>query len=93
MTMDVGPTTWLAGWNMPGHLPDTEPFRTMDWEEARDALHDELHEAIDSREQREGNFTASDLRAAGESLLCAAPNASWSAEAHGVAYWIAQEEG
>ena len=35
---DTGPTTWLAGWNMPGYMPEMEPIRTMDWDEAAEFL-------------------------------------------------------
>jgi len=90
---DVGPTIWLVGWNDPGYLPDAEPHRTLDWEEASEVMHDELVEAINSREARDGNYSADQLRTIGQTLLDATPGEPWEAEAHGVAYWIVREEG
>ena len=29
---------WLAGYNIPGYLPDAEPVESADWHEARDHL-------------------------------------------------------
>lgn len=33
---------WVVGYNMPGYLPENDPWVTDDWESARDALVDEL---------------------------------------------------
>jgi hypothetical protein len=40
---------WVAGWNLPGHSPDTpyEPFST--WKEAQDYLIDELERSLDNK--------------------------------------------
>lgn len=33
---------WSCGWNIPGYLPDDEPMHCDTWEQARDALAEEL---------------------------------------------------
>ena len=38
---------WVAGYNMPGYLPDAEPSEHEDWTSARDALVWNLEQAFD----------------------------------------------
>lgn len=33
---------WLAGWNMPGYLPEFPPERFNDWQEAKEFIHGAL---------------------------------------------------
>ena len=40
-------TQWVAGWNMPGYLPVTDPELFESWEDARDYLADELRRVAD----------------------------------------------
>jgi len=37
-----------AGWNQPGYLPETDPFETDDWTDARDYLAEEMREHADN---------------------------------------------
>jgi hypothetical protein len=38
---------WVAGWNMPGYMPDNPPFLFVDWDNARDYLAEEMERALD----------------------------------------------
>ena len=38
---------WSSGWNVSGYLPEVEPMNFPTWVEARDALVEALHEAMD----------------------------------------------
>lgn len=38
---------WSCGWNIPGYLPVNEPMNFETWEQARAALLEELHLAVD----------------------------------------------
>lgn len=38
---------WAVGWNMPGYMPDTEPYIHESWEAAKTDLIEELYRAAD----------------------------------------------
>ena len=40
-------TPYVVGWNMPGYMPDAEPSRYADADDAREALAVELDRAAD----------------------------------------------
>ena len=40
-------TNYAVGWNMPGYMPDTEPYVHATFEEARADVIEELNRAID----------------------------------------------
>jgi hypothetical protein len=52
---------WVAGCNMPGYMPDSEPARFETWDEARDAIVSDLEEALELAAYDEnGNLLAGD---------------------------------
>ena len=48
MTVTLTKLHWHALWNMPGYLPESDPFVTAYWEDARDYLVDELALSADN---------------------------------------------
>lgn len=42
---------WVAGWNMPGYMPDSKPAEFDNFEDARDYIVDEIDEEADSAEE------------------------------------------
>jgi hypothetical protein len=41
---------WVAGWNMPGYLPENDPAEFKTWEEARSYLMSELNTVSDQED-------------------------------------------
>lgn len=63
------PAQWVAGWNMPGYMPESEPAGFATWEEARDHLAaemeraaDEAHLVADAPQERKCDIALATLR-------------------------------
>jgi hypothetical protein len=75
---------YVIGNNMPGYLPDSEPFAVDTFEDAKQALIDELLWAAEYAEEEE----ATDLTHAAEDInLWSRPD---SVTIGNTAYWIAE---
>jgi hypothetical protein len=87
-------TNWAAGWNMPGYLPETDPYITDDWEGARDYLMEEIdREAEIAAEPGLGGAEdpaslLSEADSTWENLRDFAGPAEWSGTVGNCAYWI-----
>ncbi len=75
--------TWVAGWNMPGYLPETDPVSFDTWEEAHAYIVGELERAWDMGEDADylEAHTALHTATAGEAY-------SVSVEGDRVRYWV-----
>ena len=40
-------SNWVVGYNMPGYLPEMDPWVTSDWEQARDYLISEIERSAE----------------------------------------------
>lgn len=76
---------WVAGWNMPGYMPDSEPARFETFEDARDYIADEMARWADEP------MTATDQWLVGRDAEVAASEADALTEAS--KRWSAFEEG
>lgn len=43
-----GPVNWVAGWNQPGYLPETEPEYFEHYQDAKDYILDNINVDLDS---------------------------------------------
>ena len=75
--------TWVAGWNMPGYLPETEPESFDTWEDAHAYIVGELERAWDMGED-------DDYLPAHTELHAATPGEPYyvSVEGDRVRYWV-----
>jgi len=79
-------TKWIAGWNMPGCLPDAPPQSFDNWEDARTYIIDELQ------------FWSISGDSVGETALIAllresmADDSFLSAQVGGYVYWIERSD-
>lgn len=79
-------TKWIAGWNMPGYLPDAPPLSFNDWNDARDYIIGEL--------ELWAFYGAGESAGIGEKALIAllreamADESFLSATVAGYVYWI-----
>jgi hypothetical protein len=89
---------YVAGWNMPGYLPDSEPAEfdsADDADEARSYLADEMRSAADTLYEDDTNAdVAAELREAAdalENLATADAGAEYGQTIAGYHYWITQD--
>ncbi len=86
-------TVFVAGWNTPGYLPDSDPIQFDDRWGAVDYIENEIHQISDDRvagadsqdevahiEGAEADFVLE--------MLFSDEGSDWSAEYFGIAYWI-----
>lgn len=95
---DTQDTRWVIGWNMPGYLPESDPYTvegTEDW--ARRALAEEVDRAWDQHvmghddDQSESECpTCAEYQQAMDDLLLG--TAPLTAYADGLAYWVTVAE-
>lgn len=79
---DANPCAWVAGWNLPGCLPEMEPAGFETWEEARDFIVEELGRYDDEP-------GADDARRIAEWLEeSAGENEDMGQQVGGLVYWI-----
>ena len=84
---------YTIGWNMPGYLPEMEPYTLDTADEAKRAMIDELERAADMSDAVNDHSIAEDLSNAAEDLnLCDVSN-GWDATIGNLAYWITRTEG
>jgi hypothetical protein len=91
-------TNWVAGWNMPGCLPESDPVEFDTWVEARDYLRDELDHVLKNDDgystnvSQRARFALRELDPAdfdGMLTWSAKEEDSWSsANIGGYVYWI-----
>lgn len=81
-------THYHVGFNMPGYLPEAEPFTTFDFENARESMIADIERHIDETEGDDGV----DQRLAAIDDLREAKTGDWSYNVGDLAYWIAQCE-
>lgn len=80
--LSVEPATkWIAGWNMPGYLPESEPAEFDDWQDAMTYLHDSIGRFWDE-DASDGQHIRAAADAIWEALHIAAhdaiPGEEWS---------------
>lgn len=81
---------YVAGWNMPGYMPDSEPARFQTWEDARDYLAEEMDRAAESLgDLPESALECETLAASAIRMRAIAENAAGYGETIGsYHYWI-----
>lgn len=57
---------WAAGWNIPGYMPEMDPYISDSWERCRDFLVEDLRRWRPSPEQRDAERVIRELVAAKE---------------------------
>lgn len=86
-----------VGYNMPGYMPDMEPWTTDSFEEARDFLLDELGRHLDDDyvmndgmqlRDREGRFVPYERAALIKDLKACKTPGNWGDSTSDLAYWI-----
>jgi antirestriction protein len=82
---------FVAGWNMPGYMPDSEPCAFETWDDARDHLVDELSREIDHLVDLEA--PTGDHDAALERLNALADGGEFGETVGQYHYWISAVEG
>lgn len=70
--------TWMAGWNMPGYLPETDPVEFDTWEDARSYIAETLEHWEDDN----------DFLDAHTALHVATPGVGWAAQTRNTILWI-----
>lgn len=86
-------TVFVAGWNTPGYLPDSDPIQFDDRWGAVDYIENEIHQISDDRvsvadsqdevvfiEGAEADFVLE--------MLFSDEDMNWNAEYFGIVYWI-----
>jgi hypothetical protein len=90
---------YVVGHNMPGYLPESDPWISSDWEEARNALledmdrhADSLAELFDDYETVQEHEELSELVRAMADLQTAAAGTEWGWTVGNTAYWLSLTE-
>lgn len=87
-------TNYVVGHNMPGYLPESDPWITTDWETARDALLEDMERHADSLtdlpDVRSGDDLdeLDDLERAIDDLHKAPVGTEWGWTVGNTAYWL-----
>ena len=81
---------WIAGWNLPGYMPDNEPAGFSTWNDARDYISEELREYADLFEEDNHNAIIEEADALDN--LDDAHNAAWGVNAGQFYWWIEAAE-
>lgn len=83
---------WVAGWNMPGYMPDSQPAAFDTCDEARDYLAQEMQRAADEEEGEDRELSLTD---ASRKIHDAIGNKDeeFGATIAGYHYWISHEPG
>lgn len=80
-------TQYVAGWNLAGYLPETEPETFDTLEDARAYLVDEVERWLDQDYAWDGRPYAHDPEASGESIIDATGD-GWYGDVH---LWVSVE--
>lgn len=84
---------WVAGFNMPGYLPDSEPSRFDTWDAARDYIVSELEREAESYQESMDDWQANaDGEAAIERLNAATDEAEYGETIGNWHYWITRDD-
>lgn len=78
--------SWVVGWQMPGYLPEMEPFTVDSWEDALDALRSEYERAWDEGDDDEFLEGHTEFHHA-------RPGEPFYAVGGRLVWWIASDEG
>lgn len=80
---------YVAGWNMPGYLPDTDPVHFDTFEDAREYIASELESYADERSDLEGFEEAfAEDEARDNATRVRAFTRPFSIESDGYAWWV-----
>ena len=80
---------WIVGDNMPGYMPDSEPFEADNWQHAKECLLETLQRDLENtEEQSEGDADLKDCIEALESLPA---DQEFGYTANSRYYWISLE--
>ena len=78
---------YTIGWNMPGYLPDMEPYTVDTADEAKRAMIDELLRHADQVDEGDSNL-ADEISHKAEDLNLCDVSTGWGETVGGLAYWI-----
>lgn len=82
---------YTIGWNMPGYLPEMEPYTVDTADEAKRAMIDDL--LYMASEHADTEDDATELSNAAEDLNLCDVSTGWDATIGNLAYWIKPTEG
>lgn len=85
-------TTYTLGWNMPGYLPEMDPYEIEGADAAKRAMIDELERDADNADAGDEHERANELSALAEDLNLSDVSDGWSATVGNLAYWITPTE-
>lgn len=83
---------YTIGWNMPGYLPEMEPYTVDTADEAKRAMIDELLRHADQVDEGDHNI-ADELSHIAEDLNLCDVSQGWSETIDNLHYWITRTEG
>jgi hypothetical protein len=87
---------WVAGWNMPGYMPDSEPASFETCDDAREYIGQEMLDASealpDGEEYDERRNALHDTADAMQRLAETAPDSEYGETVGGHHYWISKAE-
>lgn len=75
---------YVVGHNMPGYLPESDPWITSDWESARDSLLEDMDRHADSLADFEDDVTERAM----DDLRKAPAGTEWGWTVGNTAYWL-----
>lgn len=84
---------YSAGYNMPGYMPEMDPFETDDFDDAREFIVDELDNAGDiaaNSDDADAANECEDAKEDAENWTATGGNMYWSAYCDGYVYWITE---
>lgn len=76
---------YTIGWNMPGYLPEMEPYTVDTADEAKRAMIDELRRTADCADIED---EATELTHVAEDLNLCDVSQGWDTTVYDTAYWI-----
>jgi hypothetical protein len=90
-------SNYVVGHNMPGYLPESDPWITADWETARNALLEDMDRHADLLAEYNDNIGGeldelADLEAMIVSLKEALAGSEWGVIVGNTSYWLSFTE-
>ena len=84
---------FIAGWNMPGYLPEMDPVDFDDFEDARDYVADEIDKTADNAYQTNDTATQNDAENAIDDTndWNASDGPYWQVYADQYVYWVEEK--
>lgn len=83
-----GVRNWSVGHNMPGYMPEGEPYIFANWEDAREALTNDLEQASEAEAQAGNTEAVKAAEAAAMEVRLARPDTEYLGHVGDYAYWI-----